>query len=149
MSKFAPEKLTVEFRDGVTKTRPMIPRRYTLTHSDTTAELFLTIGLDFAFDKLSEMRDEVLGEWSGTENGLQYNVYLHVGGEPKEVVSVMRYNIFQRELPLALEAIHYGDRRFFQIHPELDHRPIIVFFVYDNPEDNKMENWGSFTDYGG
>ena len=94
------------------------------------------------------MRDEVLGEWSVMEEGLQYNVYLHVGGEPKEVVSDMRYNIFQRELPLALEAIRYGDRIFFQIHPELDQRPIIVFFLFDNPEDNKMENWGSFSDYG-
>ena len=45
MSKLNPEKLSVEFRDGVTNTEPILGRRYTLTHSDITAELFLTIGL--------------------------------------------------------------------------------------------------------
>jgi len=43
MSEFNPEKLTVEYRDIVTATKPIIPRRYTLTHSDDTGELFLTI----------------------------------------------------------------------------------------------------------
>jgi hypothetical protein len=40
MSKLNPEKLSVEFRQGVTPTEPIILRRYTLTHSDITAELF-------------------------------------------------------------------------------------------------------------
>lgn len=40
MSKLNPEKLSVEFRDGVTGTEPILGRRYTLTHSDITAELF-------------------------------------------------------------------------------------------------------------
>ncbi len=63
MSKLNPEKLSVEFRDGVTNTEPILGRRYTLTHSDITAELFLTIGLTYAYDKIDAMRDEVLGEW--------------------------------------------------------------------------------------
>jgi hypothetical protein len=61
MSKLNPEKLSVEFRQGVTPTEPIIPRRYTLTHSDITAELFLTIGSYYAYDKITAMRDEVLG----------------------------------------------------------------------------------------
>lgn len=40
MSKLNPEKLSVEFRVGVTFAELIIPRRYTLTHSDITAELF-------------------------------------------------------------------------------------------------------------
>ena len=63
MSKLNPEKLSVEFKDGVTSTEPILGRRYTLTHSDITAELFLTIGLTYAYDKIDAMRDEVLGEW--------------------------------------------------------------------------------------
>ena len=43
-------------------------RRYTLTHSDTTGELFLTIAPEFDPGQVSGwytrfMRDEVLGEW--------------------------------------------------------------------------------------
>lgn len=64
MSDFNPDKLSVEFRKGVTTTEPIIPRCYTLTHSDITAELFLTIGLTYAYDKIdNNMRDEVLGQW--------------------------------------------------------------------------------------
>ena len=45
MSRLKPEKLSVEFRKGVTTTEPIIPRRYTLTPSYITADLFLTIGI--------------------------------------------------------------------------------------------------------
>ncbi len=40
MSKLNTDKLSVEFRNGVTSTEPILGRRYTLTHSDITAELF-------------------------------------------------------------------------------------------------------------
>ncbi|MDF2790251.1 MAG: hypothetical protein K0S80_3350 [Neobacillus sp.] len=44
LAHFIPEKISVEYRDGVTIAEPVIPRYYTLTHSDVTGELFLTIG---------------------------------------------------------------------------------------------------------
>jgi hypothetical protein len=58
-----------------------------------------------------------------------------------------REEIFRRELPLALQAIRYGDRAFFNYHPEMNLYPIIVFFLYNNPELNKAEDWGTFADY--
>jgi hypothetical protein len=60
---FDPEKLYVEFRSGATRTEPILGRKYTLTHSDISAELFLTVGLDFAYDKITSKRDELLAEW--------------------------------------------------------------------------------------
>lgn len=71
MKRLNPDKLYVEFRTGVTAIEPAIGRKYTLTHSDITADLFLTIGLQFAYDKVNAMRDEVLGEWR-TNNGLPF-----------------------------------------------------------------------------
>jgi hypothetical protein len=148
MSRLDPDKLTVEYREGVTETAPIIPRRYTLTHSDITADLFLTIGLSFAFDKVDAvMRDEVLGEWLIEEESLRYYVYLHVDGQIGQGLTEIRNFIFRRELPLALEAIRYGDRQLFAIHPELDQSPIIVFFLSESPEFNSVENWGTFADY--
>lgn len=44
MKVFDPEKLYVEFRPGVTKTEPILGRKYTLTHSDISAELFSDSG---------------------------------------------------------------------------------------------------------
>jgi hypothetical protein len=147
MSKLNPEKLSVEFREGVTPTEPIIPRRYTLTHSDITAELFLTIGLRYAYDKTTAMRDEVVGEWIKNEKGYFFNVYLHVDGKLGAINTAIRNYVFRRELPLALEAIRYGDKEFFSAHPELDNSPIVVHFVSKNPNFNTIENWGTFSDY--
>ena len=148
MSKLNPKKLSVEFREGVTPTHPIIHRHYTLTHSDLTAELFLTIGRTYAFDKITSMRDEVLGQWVMTGNKYLFHVYLHVDGErPLPSTSAIRNKIFNRELPLALEAIRYGDRTLFETHPKLDYAPIIVYFNSAFPHYNRVENWGTFKDY--
>lgn len=147
MSRLKPEKLTVEYREGVTKTEPIIPRRYTLTHSDSTAELFLMIAPEFAFDEVTAMRDEVLGEWLRIKENIEYYVYLHVDGQLGRKMAGIRDFIFRCELPLALEAIRYGDREFFEAHPELNQSRIIVYFVSSYPEYNKAESWGTFADY--
>lgn len=147
MSRLNPEKLSVEFRDGVTAVEPIIPRRYTLTHSDITAELFLTIGLTYAYDKINAMRDEVLGEWGTYGKEYVYYAYLYVDGQFGPFAAAIRDKVFRRELPLALEAIRYGDRRLFESHLELDNAPIIVYFMSSIPKYNKVENWGTFSDY--
>lgn len=147
MERLNPDKLYVDFRSGITKTEPVIGRKYTLTHSDITADLFLAIGLQFAYDKVSAMRDEVLAEWR-TYNGFPFlYVYVHVDGEFGSVGSAVRNEVFRRELPLALEAIRYGDRRFFAAHPDLDNAQIWIHFDSANPEYNRFENWGTPNDY--
>ncbi|WP_306973994.1 staygreen family protein [Alkalibacillus salilacus] len=45
LSFFNPDKLHVEFREGITSTEPILHRRYTLTHSDLTADLFFDSGI--------------------------------------------------------------------------------------------------------
>lgn len=147
MNRLKPEKLSVEFRKGVTATEPIIERRYTLTHSDITADLFLTLGLAYAYDKANTLRDEVLGEWMKTQAGHFFYVYLYVDEQYGPEVAATRNYIFRRELPLALEAIRYGDKDFFTEHPELNYAPIIVYFSSTDSQYNKIEDWGTFSDY--
>lgn len=148
LSKFIPEKLSVEYRDGVTATAPVLSRRYTLTHSDTTGDLFLTIGMDYAWDKINPMRDEVLGEWKTNGSFFYYCVYLYIDqGEYNQNVSAKRNEIFRRELPLALTAIRHGDRLLFHAYPQLDQTPIIIHFMSAYPQFAKQENWGTFQRY--
>lgn len=147
MSTLNPEKLSVELREGVTPTEPITPRCYTLTHSDITAQLFLTIALEFAYDKITVMRDEVLGKWVNLGDGYIYSVYLYVDGQTGPEATAIRNYVFRRELPLALQAIRYGDNDFFLVHLELNVAPIIVNFRSNDPQYNKVENWGTFSDY--
>ncbi|WP_153730861.1 staygreen family protein [Sporosarcina obsidiansis] len=149
MSKFNSERLSVEYRNGVTTTEPIIPRNHTLTHSDFTAELFLTIGTQFAWDKVNpDMRDEVLGEWKTNRNCLYYNVYLFIDqGEYDLTAATRRNEVFRRELSLALTAIRYGDRFLFDLYPNLDYALIIVNFMSTHPQFARQESWGTFNSY--
>ncbi|ADL12760.1 staygreen family protein [Acetohalobium arabaticum] len=145
MSKFNPDKLSVEYRQGITPTNPVIPRRYTLTHSDETGELFLTIGYEYAYDMINPTRDEVIGEWNYDTNYI-FQATVYVGGNNREEVD-RRNRIFIQELPLALKAIRYGDRKLFQTHPDLDKASIYIYFRSVYSEYNRTEYWGSFSDY--
>jgi hypothetical protein len=148
LSDFNPEKLSVEYMDGITATEPVIPRCYTLTHSDLTGDLFLTIGIQYAWDKINPMRDEVLGEWKEMGGFFYYCVYLQIDqGQYIQNVSTKRNEIFRRELPLALTAIRYGDRFLFDLYPMLDQAPIIINFLSVYPQFNIQESWGTFHSF--
>jgi len=142
---FNPEKLSVEYMDGVTTTEPIIPRRYTLTHSDVTGDLFLTIGNHYAWKKTNPMRDEVLGEWNSDGISIYYCVFIYIdNGQFQPTIAAKRNEIFRRELPLALTAIKYGDRFLFSAFPHLAQAPIIINFMSAYPQFARQENWGSF-----
>lgn len=148
MSNFNPARLTVEYREGVSATEPFIPRHHTLTHSDFTGELFLTIGTQFAWDTINaEMRDEVLGEWKKQGDMVYYNVYVLVNEEDNLDKATRRNDVFRRELPLALTAIRYGDRHLFSLYPQLDQAIVVVNFMSTYPHLAKQERWGTFSNY--
>ncbi|TFE01331.1 staygreen family protein [Jeotgalibacillus sp. R-1-5s-1] len=147
MKKLNPEQLYAKFGNGLTMMGPVIGRKYTLTHSDITADLFLTINQQFDYEKVNAMRDEVLAEWK-MANGCPFlYVSVYVDGAFDPEVTALRDAIFRRELPLALEAIRYGDRRFFAAHSALDFAPIWIHFSSTNPLYNKFEYWGTPGDY--
>ena len=84
MSRLNPEKLHIRFLPNTSTEEPIIPRRYTLTHSDRTGHLFLTIGPDYDQKQISGfytrlLRDEVLAEWQNDENGYTLHVYCQMG----------------------------------------------------------------------
>ena len=152
MSRLRPEKLHVSLAEGVEADGPVTPRRYTLTHSDTTGELFLTIGPTFDEAQISGwytrfMRDEVLAEWQQDNNGPSLRVYCHVSGGLVFGTAGWRYAIFRHELPLVLEALRYGDSALFAAHPELENAPIRIHFHARQRRYRRVERWGTPADY--
>lgn len=144
---FNPDNLFVEFRDGATRFEPVFNRKYTLTHSDLTAELFLTIGLEYAYDKVGLLRDEVISEWRGADEYPFLFVYVYINGKMNPIDTAKRDEIFRRELPLALQAIYYGDRVLLETYPDLKDAPIWIYFDSQNPQYKRLENWGVLEDY--
>lgn len=154
MGRLKPEKLHVDYSPGVPSTDLRMPRRYTLTHSDLTGDLFLSIGSDYNRTQISGlytriMRDEILAEWKEDENGASLHVYCHVSGGLVIGSAGWRESIFRSEMSLVLEAIRYGDRVFFEANPELEHAPIFVHFQSSKRSHSKIEAWGTPAEFYG
>jgi hypothetical protein len=150
MEHLNPEKLHIDFIDGANADGPITPRAYTLTHSDMTGDLFLTIGQHYNFPQLSGfytrlMRDEVLAKWEVKEE-VSLHVHCHVSGGLVFGGPKMRYRIFKYSLPMVLEAFWYGDRVLLSQHPEFAKGKIIVHFHARQKRYNTDEAWGVLDD---
>jgi hypothetical protein len=149
MNRLNPDKLSVTFLPGTTPMRPFIPRLYTLTHSDETANLYLSIGMKYSYSQITSDRDEVLAKWSEEKGRYFFYVYVHVDSQPvKDITdSIRRYTIFKKELPLALEAIHFGDQVLFFLYPWLNFSTICIHFKSVYPPLCKIEYWKTLANY--
>jgi hypothetical protein len=152
VGRLRPGKLHVTFAPGTTSEGPVTPRRYTLTHSDRTGDLYLTIGGDYDRKQISGwytrlLRDEVLAEWRVQKSGAALHVHCHVSGGIVLGSARWRYDIFRRELPLVLEALRFGDRALYPAHPDLDQAAICVHFHAVQRKYDRRERWGAPRDY--
>jgi hypothetical protein len=145
-----PKKLKVTILSPTEAVSPLIPRCYTLTHSDQTGDLFLTIAHEFNEKQLKGwqtriMRDEVLAEWLKTEEVYSLQVYCQLSGG----IGTLKFRdkIFRKELPLVLEALRYGDQKHFLANPFIDRTQIWVHFLSKKEKYNKIEEWGIPENY--
>ncbi|MEO2076150.1 MAG: staygreen family protein [Bacillus sp. (in: firmicutes)] len=149
MSVFIPSKLSVTYLAPATPFRPVEGRKYTLTHSDTTGQLFLSIGCNYNYSAINySMRDEVLAEWVPQlgEFSLCARVYVS-GGEYDENYTKVRFMIFQKELNLALKAMINGDQAIYSNFPWLLDAPIYVHFESIYPQYNQVLFYGTPRNY--
>jgi hypothetical protein len=152
MGRLDPDKLHVTYLSGASPDDVMLPRRYTLTHSDFSGDLFLSVGKRYDKKRISSlytrlMRDEVIAELTMEGECPVIRVCCHVSGGLVFGPASWRYNIFRSELPLVLEAIRYGDKALFEKNPDLDKTPVFIHFQSTNPKFNKIERWGIMQDY--
>ncbi len=150
MKRLEPSKLHVQFRPPAQEDGPIHPRAYTLTHSDSTGQLFLTIGPEYDNKQIGGwhtrlMRDEVLAEWREVEGAHELCVHCEV--ERGLGSRSMRESIFRRELDLVLETFRYGDRALYDKMLNLDSARVVVFFHMKKEQNDKVEDWGRMGDY--
>lgn len=86
---------------------PLLPRTYTLTHSDVTASLTLAVShtinraqLQGWYNRLQ--RDEVVAEWKKVRGRMSLHVHCHISGGHLllDLIAGLRYYIFRKELPV-------------------------------------------------
>lgn len=150
MSNFNPKKLNVKIISPANSVQPIEGRKYTLTHSDITAELFLDIGYVYNYEAINlKMRDEVLAQWKKDEQGrfmLVGMAYVD-GGEFGEIVSGIRFNVFKKEMDTALKGIVYGDLSFYANYPVLLDAPIFINYDSTYPQYHQTLYYGTPRQY--
>ncbi|XP_068648750.1 magnesium dechelatase SGRL, chloroplastic-like isoform X2 [Aristolochia californica] len=128
-TKFEASKLKVVlFGEEIDKQRRIIPRIYTLTHCDFTANLTLAISHTVNIDQLNGwynklQRDDVVAEWKKVKEEVSLHVHCHV-----------------------LEAVIHGDSGLFHEHPELMDSVVWVYFHSNSYKYNRIECWGPLKD---
>lgn len=152
MKELNPQKLHVTFQKGASVKELSLPRRYTLTHSDLTGNLFLTIGSVYEHKQFSGlytrlMRDEVLAELKRDEPEMALHVYCHVSGGFVFGKAGWRNGILHHHMRMVLEALRYGDRELVSSKPDLNRSVVKVHFASNQKKYDRIEEWGSFQDY--
>ena len=151
MGHLNPEKLQVSYIHGVQADGPKFPRAYTLTHSDLTGDLYISIGQATNHRQISGfytrlMRDEVLAEWSNDEQPC-LNVHCHVSGGLVIGSAGYREATFRYHMQMVLEAFHYGDRKLIEKYPELGRAPVTIHFHTKEQSKDRTETWGILENY--
>ncbi len=147
MKEFNPRNVFVQYRDIMKPQEPVMSRKYTLTHSDTTAELFVFVAKNYAEDKITKLRDEVRIAWEQNEKGIALIGSVIVDGKGVIGDAFIRNKIFYNEMPTALKALRRADRFLFEKHPYLDNAPVLIHFISNNPAYDKTYNFGVIGNY--
>ena len=147
MRKLNPQKVFVQYRGIMMPYEPVIGRKYTITHSDTTAELFTFVDEKYAEDQVTKMRDEVRVAWEPDRKGLVLIGSVLVDGKGIIGNAYTRNNIFYNEMPTALQALRRADRFLFDKEPYLDNTPVFIHFISSNPIYNKTYDFGMIGSY--
>lgn len=126
-----------------------LPRTYTLTHCDITAELTLAVSQTINRAQLQGwcnklQRDEVVAEWRKVQGKMSLHVHCHISGGQwlLDATAKLRFIIFRKKLPVALEAFRFGDQALLSGHPELEQALVWVYFHSNVKEFNRVECWG-------
>jgi len=147
MRELKPQKVFVQYRDIMKPYEPVMSRKYTISHSDTTAELFVFVSEDYAEDQVTRMRDEVRVAWEQNERELILIGSVVVSGKGVMGNPQIRNRIFYNEMPTALQALRQADRFLFCNNPSLDSALVLIHFISSNPAYDKMYNFGAIGNY--
>jgi len=151
MSNLNPAKLQIKLID-IKKDVFNLPRKYTLTHSDTTGDLFLTISREYDEKQISGwytkfMRDEVLGEWKAKDGKHELHLYLHISGGFIFGWAKIRDKIIRSHLKLVFQCIRYAEQEIIERNPDLDKSPIFAHFLSKRKKFNTIELFGDLSNY--
>lgn len=140
-------KIFTQYRGNMNPYGPVKGRKYTVTHSDTTAELYVFIAREFAEDQITQMRDEVRLFWDKERGILSLGGMVLVDDCKLRESAAIRNKIFYNEMPKALQALRQADRFIFEQYRFLDRAQVTIHFISTIPEYDRLYHFGCIGDY--
>jgi hypothetical protein len=145
--EFNPLNVFLQYRDKIKTTDPVAGRKYTITQSDNSDDLFVIIAEEYADDRINHMRNEVKIEWQRRKREYILSGSVLIDINQSEVNSKIRNEIFRREMPIILKSLRFADRFLFEQYPILDSSTVIIHFASKDPAYNKSYNFGAIGNY--
>ncbi|MCC0629695.1 MULTISPECIES: staygreen family protein [unclassified Clostridioides] len=141
-------KLNVNMVYPVSATAPIRFRRYTVSYSENTSNIYLTIATYFDTLSIGTVSiDKVYGQWAWViDNIYDLNLFVFVGNYPYEIAR-NRYESFVNVLPIAITSIINGDRIFLISNFYLLNSKITVRFISSHPTLNRTVDYGSIRNF--
>jgi len=145
--KLDPQTVFVQYRNEIYPNDPVINRKYTITHSDKTAEMFVFVAEAYAEDQINGMRDEVRVAWEKKDEIPILIGSVLIDGDGNTRNAKVRNMVFYYEMPTALQALRQADRFLFMKYPELDKARVEIHFISSSPEYDKTYDFGMIGIY--
>lgn len=134
--------------DGEMITSLSLPRKYTSTHNDEKAELYLTIDHHFnkkqlSTDEVINVESQVLGKWKSAKR-IELLVFVSTEKNPQAEI---RNKIIRAELINVLRQIGLAETGLVALHPKLGKAKIYITFRSIDPKYQSYEYFGRLRDY--
>lgn len=149
VSEWTSETFSVNIAPPATAFYPLEGRKYTLSQSEYTGKLFLSISNQFSKKTHDSNVSEILqAEWITLtgEYALKGKISLN-GSENDRRLTQVRCMIFQKDLPELIRFIVTADNHFFNNFPLLLDAPIIIHLDTAFPEYSSTFHLGTPRQY--
>jgi len=126
-----------------------LPRKYTSTHNDETAEVFLSIGHEYntlllSSEEVKNVESQVVGKWIKKHN--KYQIHLEVlVSTLKNPSPFFRNKVFCEEMAPVLEGIALAETCILTLNPHLLKTKIYIKFKSIDKSYDRIEYWGKLS----
>lgn len=145
MVSLNPNKVIVNFGDGISMNSSIIPRFYIVTYSEKDDNININIIHDIKKHKINKQQSMAVGQWFKKNDEYLLYIYVRVYGNKCNIKEMNR--LVRESIPTVITAIRLSEINLIKTYPNLDDSNIFIKFESNYDEYYKVENWGNLKNY--
>ena len=124
-----------------------LPRKYTSTHNDDTAQIFISVGSEYNKILLNtaevrNVQSQILGKWNRKHHkySIHFKAYISTEQNPQ---AELRNLIICKELGIVMQSVALAETALLNKYPKLNKTKIYVHFSSIDPKYDRIEYWNT------